>query len=589
MDTLVIEGHEQQLVDTALPDGGLPPALGVQSFCVFRASRDVPELTDGRGWTYHHHVDMACWRGRLYVGWNSCERDEDVWPSRELYSSSIDGAEWAPPLEMFPQGVSTPLRIYFYRTRSDRMLVIAGLRSDTANTDEDKKGALVVRELREDHTLGEVFTLQALGIDSSDRRPPMFHRSTDDGFVDGCRQLLADHIFLEQQDRGRLLGERRMKWHDAAAWSGGVVPGDNAKWVSGKAFSFFRRPDGAWVGVSKMGWTTVSTDNGETWSQPAVPSTLITGKAKVWLQQTADGRWAMVYNPTTRTRYPLVVVTSGDGVHFGHMRIVQGELPIQRYAGRDRSIGPQYIRGISHWADDHSRESERAMWLVYSMSKEDIWVSRVPLPVHADETADVTNDLSKAADGPIIPGWNTYSPKWTSVTVASSPDSSDKCLQLHCRDPYDYARAMRVFRESPKVSVAFQVRTEQSGQGTFEIELLTKFGSRRPVRVMLTAAGIVQAADGERIVDAGRYEISHWHALEIVTDATRGVFDLHIDGKSVLRDALFAEPADVLHRISFRTSEHRGIGGAKPVEPGSDKPTADVTFNVRSLRISTGG
>src|SRR6187551_1411278 len=60
---IIIEGDEQSRLGPDRPDGGLPPAVGVQSFQVFRASRDVPELTDDRGWTYHHHVDMACWKG----------------------------------------------------------------------------------------------------------------------------------------------------------------------------------------------------------------------------------------------------------------------------------------------------------------------------------------------------------------------------------------------------------------------------------------------------------------------------------------------------------------------------------------------
>src|SRR5215207_361082 len=125
-------------------------------------SRLDPNLPDGKGWTYHQHVDLACWRGRLYVGWNSCERDEDVWPSRELFSTSTDGRDWAPPQELFPQGVSTPLRMYFYRAAPplDRMLAIAGMRFDTADTSEDRKGPLVVREIFSDHTLGEVYALR---------------------------------------------------------------------------------------------------------------------------------------------------------------------------------------------------------------------------------------------------------------------------------------------------------------------------------------------------------------------------------------------------------------------------------------------
>ena len=316
---IVIEGPEQARVDPSLPDGGLAPHPGVHSYQVFRASRDAPELTDGKGWTYHHHVDMACWRGRLYVGWNSCERDEDVWPSRELFSTSVDGRTWNDPVELFPQGVSTPLRMYFYFARDTwRMLAIAGARMDTSDTEEDRKGPLVVREIRGDHALGDVCTLQGGGAATH------FEQSGDGGFVAACRQLLADTVYLEQQDRGKLLGNRRMKWHDAAAWPAGAVPGDSEKWVAGKAYSFYRRADGLLVGVSKMGWATTSSDDGATWAQPFVPPTLVTGKAKVWSQRTADGRYALVYNPSRKNRYPLVVTTGDDGVHFRDMRLVQG-------------------------------------------------------------------------------------------------------------------------------------------------------------------------------------------------------------------------------------------------------------------------
>ena len=73
---IIIEGDEQSRLDPALPDGGLPPYPGVQSYQVFRASRDVPELTlqgkqhtlkpggyafipPGADWTLHNVSDAA--------------------------------------------------------------------------------------------------------------------------------------------------------------------------------------------------------------------------------------------------------------------------------------------------------------------------------------------------------------------------------------------------------------------------------------------------------------------------------------------------------------------------------------------------
>jgi hypothetical protein len=395
------------------------------------------------------------------------------------------------------------------------MLAIAGMRSDTAETSEDRKGPLVVREIGSDHTMGDVFALQGAG------RPPSFERSQDAGFVHACRQLLADRVFLEQQDRGKLLGDRRMKWHDASAWPAGAVPGDSDKWVAGKAYSFFRRRDGALVGVSKMGWTTISRDGGQTWAQPTVPPTLVTGKAKVWAQQTRDGRYVLVYNPSRRNRFPLAIVASDDGITFRNMRIIQGELPVQRYAGLHRSTGPQYVRGISVWADDGSRANDRSLWLVYSMSKEDIWVSRVPLPIRADETE---HDIS--------PSWNVYSPKWAPVTLLQEEVRLEDC------DPYDYAAATRLLRPCRSAVIGFDLLAEQADT-TLHVELA---GSATPVH--RTIAPKVA---------------NEWQSVTI--------------------------KAESVNRITFRTGPPRGIGGAHPVPSGTDVPHNPIAFRIRNVRV----
>jgi hypothetical protein len=542
-EPIIINGPEQSLVDPALPDAGLPPVVGVRSFQVFRASKDVPELSDGRGWTYHHHVDIACWRGRLYVGWNSCERDEDVWPSRELYSTSSDGQTWSEPAELFPQGASTPLRMYFFHAPNGRMLAIAGLRPNTCDTSEDSKGGLVVREIRADHQLDEVFTLRLVG--HVERHPPMFDDARDATFVDACRQLLADRVFLEQQDRGRLLGERRMKWHDASAWPGGAVPGDNEKWVAGKAYAFHRRRDGVIVGISKMGWTTTSADEGATWSQPRVPTTLVTGKAKVWAQQTRDGRYALVYNPSQRNRFPLVVVTGEDGTTFRDMRVVQGELPVQRYAGLHRSIGPQYVRGISRWSDDGSRANEPAMWLVYSMNKEDIWVSRVPLPVMPDATSFEANTAT----------WNVYRPKWADVRI-----DGDDAVSLHGRDPYDDAVVTHVFPDADAVEVAMEVNVDAGSEADFRIAVRERFGGAAAAAIVLSRDGVMRNG-----ADAfGRFVPGTWQPVAIKATAA---------------------PGRLLNRMVFRTGRERGIGSATPVAPGTDHPQPMRGFRIRQLRV----
>src|SRR5262249_20629708 len=153
----------------------------------------------------------------------------------------------------------------FFRAPNGRMLVIAGQRVSQEKLREETKFGAVVREIRADHTLGDVFTL--INDPQATNPLPMYERSSDAGFVEACRQLLANHTFLETQDAGVLLGDRKMKWHD-------LTHADRHYRTFGKAFSFFHRADGTLVGIAKKGWTILSTDEGDTWTQPVIPQTL---------------------------------------------------------------------------------------------------------------------------------------------------------------------------------------------------------------------------------------------------------------------------------------------------------------------------
>jgi hypothetical protein len=377
-EPLRIDAPALAKLDFKLSTGGLPVAPGLETYTVCRSDREHPESAEGLGWTYQHHPDIAAWHGRLYVGWNSCQRDEDTWPSRELISSSADGRTWSKPAEMFPQGVSTALRMYFFHAPNGRMLVIAGLHADDKNDGEKVTGGIVVRELRADHSLGDVFTLRPPD-QLVTHSPPPFAASADTGFVEACRQLLADHLYLEQQDYGALLDpDQRMKWNDPANWAGDASLKAEAT-NFGKAMCFFERQDGALVGVGKFGWVTVSRDGGKSWTQPVRPASLVTGWGKVWGQRTADGRYVLIYNPDLKRRWPLMMLTSADGVTFRNPYALHGDLPPRRYEGRAKNPGASYLRGLSKWNDDGSWQ-DAALWLVYSLNKEEIRVIRVPLP-----------------------------------------------------------------------------------------------------------------------------------------------------------------------------------------------------------------
>jgi hypothetical protein len=360
-----------------LSTGGLKVASGLETYLVIRSNREHPELAEGLGWTYQHHPDIAVWHGRLFVGWNSCQMDEDTWPSRELISSSVNGKDWTKPTEMFPQGVSTPLRMYFYLSPNRRMLLIAGLRKNQERTKERDKNSLVVREILADHSLGNIFTLKSPDEFTS-KYPLPYDKSPDKGFIEACKYLLSDNIYLQQQDYGNMVdAAKRMKWNNPENWSGNDELKKEAE-NFGKAMCFFERKDGALVGIGKKRWVTVSVDNGKTWAQPTQPQSLITGMGKVWGQRTSDGRYALIYNPDLTRRWPLVMLTSDDGITFYDPVALHGDLPQRRYEGLYKDAGLSYHRGLSKWNNDGSIKDD-ALWMVYSLNKEDIRVIRVPL------------------------------------------------------------------------------------------------------------------------------------------------------------------------------------------------------------------
>jgi len=206
-----------------------------------------------------------------------------------------------------------------------------------------------------------------------------------------------------------------MKWHESDNW-----PNGDKLHSFGKAFCFFHRKDGTLVGICKRGYATLSVDDGQSWSLPVVPKGLVTGMAKAWAQKTPDGRYAMIYNPHHRHRYPLVITTSDDGITFRNMRLVHGEEPPPRYRGDNKNTGAQYVRGITEWGGDAPWLDNSAIWVIYSINKEDIWVSRIPVPTVADETNPVNDNFDNIVPGPRVPGWNIYSPTWAPVTIAKN-------------------------------------------------------------------------------------------------------------------------------------------------------------------------
>lgn len=277
-----------------------------------------------------------------------------------------------------------------------------------------------------------------------------------------------------------------------------------------------------------------------------------------------------MYNPANdgTHRWPLAIATSDDGVVFDHMLAVHGEVAPRRYIGHAKDFGSQYIRGIP---EGDGTPPGGDLWLTYSGNKEDIWVSRVPVPVRYGVTGPVSDNFDRLDVGGRIPDWNIYRSKWAPVSVVAFPSAANKSLLLEDRDPYDYAQAVRVFAESKQARLSFRVYP-RGPEGRLEVEVLDGAG-HRPGRVVI--------AEGAHALKAGG-----WHLVDITVDAGAGKYDLSIDGKSVVKQAAFAEPAATVERLLFRTGEFR-VTPTRQTDryAGSDLPNPGEPATLAAFHI----
>lgn len=568
----------------ASADGGLRPVVGVHNVQIYRANRTAPTHLDGLTDTYLHAPMVAWWRGRYYVEYLSGPRSEHEPPCASSLTSSADGIKWEPPRVIFPafalpDGTQTIAhqRMGFYAAPegsagAGRLLALAFYGRAPSPNDGTGIGR-AVREIRADGSFGPIHFIRL------NARPPFpgftppyppYSASADAGFVAACEALLADRLMTAQ-------------W-----WEEDQLDESGFYRVRGKALSYVTRPDGSVLGIWKNRLVAVTSDRGATWTPHSFAGNVPNNGSKYWLQRTGDGRYALVLNPTARNRHPLALMLSDDSAVFAGLLSVHGELPDQRFGGYLKNLGPQYVRGIVE-GNGMPPDATRAFPLVYSVNKEDIWFARVPVPVRAAVSGPVREDFEAAAPGSLPEEWNIYSPQWAPVRVVAAPGPAGggRVLELRDEDPYDYARAVRVFPAAHGVKVGFSVRAVQAG-GRLEIELLDA-GGARPVRLAFCEDGRMRACHEGQWLDAGTYTVGRWHRIEFETPANPADdrCTITVDGRNPLpRPAYFTDAVSSVERLSFRTGPHRDRGYGGQDLPGADTRAAPQSFQIDDLSIT---
>ena len=576
-------------IDPNVHEGGLRYAIGTESRQTLRANRTHSEWSDDNGWTYNHAPNLCYWNGKFFQEYLSNPVDEHIAPGQTLITTSPDGRNWEKPVVVFPpykapDGIKIPegytgymmhQRMGFYIAPNGRLLVLA-FYGHTEDPFLEGGIGRVVREAYKDGTYGSIYFIRYSSHtkwNESNTSYPFYSGSDDKGFVDACNALLADKL-------------KTMQWWDEDHGLDGFYSIKEA----GSAFNYYHRKDGKVTGLWKHSLCALS-DDGVHFSDPVKSNTLVMAGGKMWGQATEDGRYAICYNPIEldEYRYPLIVITGDDGIIYDNMLLVQGEVPPRRFMGRWKDFGPCYTRGI---IEGNGNPPGNDMWITYSMNKEDIWVSRIPLPVRYSVVVNTYDNFNDLQTGGAVPNWNIYSPKWAPVEVADFPSSKNKSLLLRDKDRYDYARAIRVFRETKKAELEFRIFPENTDTAPLEIDVTDRYGNR-PVRIRFDGNGIIKASDGSKETVILPFKTGLWYDLKLTVNANPyGSYSLWINGNELLKNAALSEAVKSVERISFRTGAYRDLPNrstpnqeeATPLD-GADDPVSAAEYYLDDLKI----
>ena len=577
----------KELSNPNLHDGGLSPVVGVHNIQTMRANRKLPYATNGNGWTYNHQSMMAYWHGSFYMHYLCDPVDEHVPPSMTMLQTSKDGYTWTDPEVLFPiyripdgftkdgkvfaKGMDAIMhqRVGFYVSKSDRLIAIGNYGIALYPKDDPNDGngiGRVVREIYEDGSFGPIYFIyynHAFNEKNTDF--PYYTRSKDKGFREACEEILANPL-------------QRMGWVEEADREDPIIPLKKEY----KAFCYYTLDDGRIVSLWKHALTSISGDGGNTWAEPiARAKGFVNSNAKIWGQRLSDGTYATVYNPS-EFRWPLAISLSKDGLEYTTLNLIYGEVPPMRYAGQYKSFGPQYVRGIQ---EGNGTPEDGDLWLTFSVNKEDMWVSRVPVPVEQHATAHADDDFADYKKLSDLKTWNLYSGVWAPVTL------DGKWLTLSDKDPFFDAKVERKIPASRLLTVEFDLQAEQNDHGHLEIEFVDEDGTAC-ARIDLTDEGEMRSKGGARYGRVMTYEPGKTYRVKVDITLDDRNSTVYIDGQKRTTRMLYA-PVQAIERVVFRTGERRHFPTVDTwadqyvdVPHGSDSTTM-ATFRIANFRTSS--
>ncbi len=332
-------------------------------------------------WAYNHHASITRFNDRFVAQWSNGHIDEDDIGQRVLICHADDFHQWEAARPLLPTRVGKKHEVTMtavgFHAHQGLLNTYFGQYEYLEPPAWPEKMARVDTRLyamtsADGITFGESVDLGVALIANLGPQPlrsgrhiicgNVLHPYTDDpavltGFVpSGPYELTIEDGLTDQSMLFRNVAKKM-------GWAQPLCEG-----------SFYQTDDGAlhmlYRSSEKRLWLSESYDDGETWTQPE-PTDFTDNNTKFKFGHLPDGRFYYVGSPDPEgSRNPLVVALSEDGVRFDRHFIVRDEPYEMRIPGLHKGGVYGYP---NTYVDDES------MYIIYSVMKENVEVSRVPL------------------------------------------------------------------------------------------------------------------------------------------------------------------------------------------------------------------
>ncbi len=318
------------------------------------------------GYKFCHHSNLVVFKDRLYAMWSNGKVHEDFNGQRILSCSTTDGMNWSEPVVIVsdPDGPEGP-----------RAAVAAGFHVNGDNL--------------------TAYYTSIIGKKQIDPRSIMYAITTQDGknwskplkiatgfFIDGPRPMRDGRLLLNGQTADRqpqlLFSDNK---NGLSGWKQGIIPPNDI--FTFPEPTWFQQPGGVLTMLFRTRgghfrlYASVSHDRDMTWSAPQ-ETNFPDATARSFAGNLPNGTVFLINNPNTSPstypkvgkRNPLTISLSKDGKIFDRAYVVRGEASQMRFKGKSKIAGWQYP-SATVWRN--------SLYIAYSINKEDVGITRVPL------------------------------------------------------------------------------------------------------------------------------------------------------------------------------------------------------------------